>query len=52
MEGLLSFMYFIGKTFFFTKVVDKQLTLKSLASFTNRGPDTYMYCCGNTTIPL
>ena len=48
MEGPLGFMCSIGKTFFLTKVTDKQLRLKSLASFTNRGPDTYVlllkYC--------
>ena len=48
MEGPLSFMCSIGETFFLSKVVDKQLGLKSLASFTNIGLDTYIllwkYC--------
>ena len=52
MEGLLHIMCFIEKTFFFTKVGEKQLGLKSLASFTNIGPNTYLYCCENTVIPL
>ena len=39
-ESPLRFVYSIGKTFFFTKVGDKQLGLRSLASFTNVGPDT------------
>ena len=38
MEGLLRFMRSTGKTFFFTKVGDKQLGLKSLDSFTNIDP--------------
>ena len=52
MEGPLSFICSIGKCFFFPKVGDKQLGLKSLASFTNIGPDAYVYCCGNTVIVL
>ena len=48
MEDSLSFMCSIGETFFLTKVVDKQLGLKLLASFTNMGPDKYIllqkYC--------
>ena len=42
MEGPLRFMCSIGKTFFLTKVADKQLRLKSLASFTKIGP-RYIY---------
>ena len=43
----------IAKTFFFTKIGDKQLVLNSLANFTNVGPDTYIllrkYC--HTSVP-
>ena len=43
MEDSLSFMCSIEETFFLTKVVDKQLGLKLVVSFTNMGPDIYIY---------
>ena len=52
MWGPLCTMRFIRKTFLFSKVGDKQFGLRSLVTFTNIGPDTYMHCCENTVIPL
>ena len=42
MGGPLWSMCSIEKHFFFTKVGYKQLRLRSVASFTNTGPDTYI----------
>ena len=42
MEGPFCFMCSIGKTSLFTKVGDKQLGLKLLASFTNIDLDTFI----------